>query len=81
MLFLSGQIAPLSLLPQPVQVISYALPFRWLIGFPIELVLGRLTAPQTLIGLGAQAGWLILSFAIMRTVWRAGVRVYTAVGA
>jgi ABC-2 type transport system permease protein len=81
MLFLSGQIAPLSLLPQPVQAISYVLPFRWLIGFPTELFLGRVTAAQALVGLGAQAGWLIVSFAIMRTVWRAGVRVYTAVGA
>ncbi len=81
MLFLSGQIAPLSLLPQPIQVLSYVLPFRWLIGFPIELVLGRLTVTQALVGLGAQAGWLILSFVIMRTVWRAGVHVYTAVGA
>ena len=81
MLFLSGQIAPLALLPHPIQLVSYVLPFRWLIGFPIDVFLGRLPPSQALLGLGAQAAWLFVSFAVMRTVWRAGVRVYTAVGA
>jgi len=81
MLFLSGQIAPLTLLPFPIQVISYILPFRWLINFPVELLLGRLTMFQTLIGLGAQLAWLVASVFLVRFVWRAGVRVYTAVGA
>ncbi len=81
MLFLSGQIAPLTLLPQPIQVVSYVFPFRWLISFPIEVFLGRLNLSQSLVGLAAQAVWLFLSFGIMRGMWRAGVRVYTAVGA
>ena len=81
MLFLSGQIAPLALLPQPLQLLSVVLPFRWLISFPIELLLGRLNPAQSATGLAAQVVWLFLSFLLMRTVWRAGVRVYTAVGA
>jgi ABC-2 type transport system permease protein len=81
MLFLSGQIAPLSLFPSPIQVVAAILPFRWVIGFPVELLLGRLTPTEALVGLGAQAGWLIISFVLVRIVWRAGVRVYSAVGA
>jgi len=80
-LFLSGQIAPLTILPHPVQILSLLLPFRWLINFPVELLLGRLTMTETLIGLGAQCGWLIVSIILLRIVWRAGVKVYTAVGA
>jgi ABC-2 type transport system permease protein len=80
-LFLSGQIAPLSLFPAPVQVIAAILPFRWMIGFPVELLLGRLSAEQVLTGLGAQAVWLAIGYALFRIVWRAGVRVYSAVGA
>jgi ABC-2 type transport system permease protein len=80
-LFLSGQIAPLSLFPAPVQVIAAILPFRWMIGFPVELLLGRLSAEQVLTGLGAQAVWLAVGYALFRIVWRAGVRVYSAVGA
>jgi ABC-2 type transport system permease protein len=80
-LFLSGQMAPLSLLPFPVRVVSAVLPFRWTIAFPVELFLGRLTPGQTLIGLGAQLVWLGLGLILLRALWRAGVRVYSAVGA
>jgi viologen exporter family transport system permease protein len=81
LLFLSGQIAPLTLLPTPMQTVAAILPFRWLISFPVELLLGRLTLLETCTGLGAQAAWLGVSILLMRAVWRAGVRTYSAVGA
>jgi ABC-2 type transport system permease protein len=81
LLFLSGQIAPLTLFPQWLQRVAGVLPFRWMLGFPVELVLGRLTPLQALEGLGAQIVWVIISLALIRIVWRAGVRVYSAVGA
>jgi ABC-2 type transport system permease protein len=81
MLFLAGQIAPLTLFPRWIQIVADILPFRWMLGFPVELVLGRLTPAQALEGLGAQAAWLILSLVLIRVIWRAGVRVYSAVGA
>lgn len=80
-LFFSGQFAPLELFPYPIRVLSAVLPFRWLIGFPVELVLGRLTPGEALTGLAAQAVWLGISLVLLRIVWRAGLRVYTAVGA
>jgi ABC-2 type transport system permease protein len=80
-LFLSGQIAPLSLLPFPVRVAAWILPFRWTIGFPVELLLGRLTLVQALTGMAVQAAWLALGLILLRVVWRAGLRVYSAVGA
>jgi ABC-2 type transport system permease protein len=80
-LFLSGQIAPLTLFPAPVQIIAAILPFRWMIGFPVELLLGRLSPAQVLTGVGAQVVWLAIGYALFRVVWRAGVRIYSAVGA
>jgi ABC-2 type transport system permease protein len=80
-LFLSGQLAPIALLPVPVRVAAFILPFRWTVGFPVELFLGRLTPEQALIGIAAQLVWLGLSFLLLRVVWRAGLRVYSAVGA
>jgi ABC-2 type transport system permease protein len=80
-LFLSGQIAPLSLFPGAIQVLANILPFRWMIGFPVELILGRLTPIQTLTGLAAQVFWLLVSLGMVRLVWRAGIRIYSAVGA
>jgi ABC-2 type transport system permease protein len=81
MLFLSGQIAPLTLLPQPVQIVADVLPFRWVIGFPVELLLGKLSPVDALIGLGAQAAWIVVGYVLLRIVWKAGTRVYSAVGA
>jgi len=80
-LFLSGQVAPLTLFPYPIQVVAAILPFRWMLGFPVELLLGRLTPIDALIGFGAQSAWLVISYVLMRVVWRAGTRVYSAVGA
>ncbi len=80
-LFLSGQMAPLSLFPRAIQIIAEVLPFNWMIGFPVELVLGRLTPIQALTGIGAQAVWVVISLFLLRIIWRAGVRVYSAVGA
>jgi ABC-2 type transport system permease protein len=81
MLFLSGQIAPLALLPTPIQVVAGILPFRWMLSFPVELLLGRLSPVETLMGMGAQIAWILISFVVLRIVWRAGVRIYSAVGA
>jgi len=80
-LFLSGQVAPLELFPFPIQVVAAILPFRWTIGFPVELLLGRLTPIEALTGFAVQVAWLALSLALLRIIWRAGVRLYSAVGA
>ncbi len=80
-LFLSGQIAPLALFPSSIQTVAAVLPFRWMIGFPVELLLGRVSLIGAMAGLGAQTAWLFISLALVRLVWRAGVRNYSAVGA
>ena len=81
MLFFSGQLAPLALYPAFIQSVAAIFPFRWMISFPLELLLGRLTITQALAGLATQAVWLLISYVLFRIVWRAGVRVYSAVGA
>jgi ABC-2 type transport system permease protein len=80
MLFLAGQIAPLSLFPGWIQTIANILPFRWMLGFPVQLFLGQLTPIQALEGLAAQVAWVIFSLVLLRLVWRAGVKAYSAVG-
>jgi ABC-type uncharacterized transport system permease subunit len=44
-------------------------------------MLGRLTPSQMWIGLLVQIVWAALALGLVRLVWRAGVRVYSAVGA
>lgn len=81
LLFFSGQMAPLSLLPEWLQTLAAILPFRWMLAFPTELLLGRLTPTEVLWGAVAQVMWLGLSGGILSAVWVRGVRRYSAVGA
>ena len=80
-LFLSGQVAPLTLLPGPIQAIASVLPFRWMVAFPVETALGRLSPTEILLGYAIQGGWIVAAMAVLRVAWRAGIRRYSAVGA
>jgi ABC-2 type transport system permease protein len=80
-LFLSGQVAPLSLFPGPVQALAAVLPFRWMVAFPVQLALGQLTPHEALSGYAAQGAWLALGLALLAWTWRRGLRRYAAVGA
>ena len=80
-LFFSGRLAPLSLLPGVLPAVAAVLPFRWTLAYPVELAMGRLSLQEALVGLGAQLIWIVLSYVLLRHIWRAGVRRYAAFGA
>src|SRR5918993_2546038 len=80
-LFLSGFAVPLDLLPAPVRVLAEWLPFYRMLGFPVELLLGRLSPNQALLGFAAQLGWLAIAVMLLNAMWARGVRQYSAVGA
>ena len=80
-LFLSGFAVPLDLLPGPVRVVAEWLPFYRMLGFPVELLLGRLTPGQVAIGFVAQVAWLAIAVSLLNAMWARGVRQYSAVGA
>lgn len=79
--FLSGLIAPLGLFPEPVRIVAAILPFRWMVAFPADVLLGRTSGLDLLIGLGMQVLWLAIAFFAMRWTWSRGARRYSAVGA
>ena len=80
-MFLTGKVAPLSLMPEWVQVTASVLPFRWMVAFPVELLLGRLSPSEASTGLAAQAVWLVLALGILQLGWQRASRRYAAVGA
>jgi ABC-2 type transport system permease protein len=79
--FLSGWIAPLALFPPAFQQVAGWLPFRSLIGFPVEVLLGRLSPAQTAVGFAVTAFWAAVFALLYRLLWRKGLRRYEAVGA
>lgn len=78
--FLSGRVAPIALLPVSLQWTADALPFRWMIAFPVELALGRLTPAQAATGFAAQTVWLGLSALGLYALWPRALRRFSAVG-
>lgn len=77
----SGYTVPLDLFPEAVAQALFFLPFRSLLGFPVDLLLGRLGAAQIGAGLLVQLGWAVGLYGLMRLLWARGVRRYSAVGA
>lgn len=77
---ISGRIAPLEMLPQWAQDIARALPFYWMFGFPLELIIGRVPLDQLWIGFGIQIAWVAVMTILLMVIWRAAVRQYSAVG-
>ena len=81
MIFLvGGQVAPLVLLPDWMQAAAVALPFRYMVSFPVEVLTGQLAGPQLVWGFALQAGWLLAAAALYAWLWRSGLRHYAAVG-
>jgi len=81
MVFFSGRLAPLSLLPEPMQQIADFLPFQWVIAFPISLILGRIPLEQAWSGFAMQLLWICIGGTVLALTWRAGLKRYSAVGA
>jgi ABC-2 type transport system permease protein len=78
---LSGRLVPQALLPTWAQQLAVWLPFRWSFGFPIEIIIGKLSIPQILQGMGIQVLWGGIATVAFMVLWHAGIKRYSAVGA
>jgi ABC-2 type transport system permease protein len=79
-LFLGGRFAPLSILPPLLRQLADALPFKWVIWFPTEILSGRLAVPVVARGLLWQGLWLAAVSLAFRWFWAVSLRRYAAVG-
>ncbi len=77
---LAGQVAPVALLPGWMRSLAIALPFRYMVGFPVEVLTGQLDRAGLTTGFAIQAGWLLLALSLYAVMWRRGQRHYAAVG-
>lgn len=80
-LFFGGRLAPLNILPMPLQWVAAFMPFKWITWFPCAALMGGLETRQIAAGLAYQAMWLAAMVILFRIMWRSGVRRYAAVGA
>ena len=77
---LAGQVAPTLLLPPLMRKAATVLPFRYMVGFPVEVLIGQLDGPELRMGFALQVGWLLVALVLFVTIWRTGLERYSAVG-
>jgi len=76
----SGYLIPLEVLPSWIRGATRVLPFRYMLGFPVEVLVGLETRAGALRELVVQWGYVGFFFASSLLVWRMGVRRFAAYG-
>ena len=76
----SGMIAPVAILPGFIQSLAQFLPFRYMVGFPVEILTANLTNQQILFGLTVQIIWLSIAALLSWVVYKKGLQRYSAIG-
>jgi len=77
---LSGYVMPLEIFPAWLRTAARFLPFRYMLAFPVETIIGMASRHQALLELAVQ--WLFVAGLALATrlSWRAGLRRYSAFG-
>src|SRR3989344_2610036 len=77
---LSGELAPLAFYPTWFRDLTSLLPYRYVLSFPIELILGKLSPTAIVTGFIVEASWLLGLAFLVNLLWRRGLRLYQAYG-
>jgi ABC-2 type transport system permease protein len=80
MLFLSGQIFPVSMLPGWAQTLSKFLPFYYTTALPAEIATGKVAGASAWGGLAVQVVWVGVAYLVYRAVWPSALRRYSGTG-
>lgn len=76
---LSGAVVPLALMPTALVGVTQAQPFRFMLSYPMEVLLGEVSGGVPA-GFAWQLGWLAVFVLVANAVWRLGMRSYSAAG-
>jgi len=79
--FFSGEAVPLDLFPQSLNLVNNLLPFKYLLYFPLSLLLGRVGSGQELLlNFSLAVFWTIAAYGLYRLVLKKGIKNYCAFG-
>jgi ABC-2 type transport system permease protein len=76
----SGYLIPLELFPPCVAPLARVLPFRYMLGFPVEMIVGLTPRPRALAELAVQWLYVAVLFVGAKAAWRMGMRRFSSVG-
>jgi ABC-2 type transport system permease protein len=78
--FISGQMLPLDLLPQPWSGLLKVLPFQYMAYFPAVVFLGKVKGAELGLLLLGELLWAVVFMVLARVLFRMGLRRYSAFG-
>jgi ABC-2 type transport system permease protein len=78
--FVSGQMFPLDLLPPFWAGLLKMLPFQYLAYFPATVFLGKVKGADLVLGLLGELFWALFFIVLARSLYRFGLRRYSAYG-
>jgi ABC-2 type transport system permease protein len=76
----SGSLVPLELFPPWLAAAARFLPFRYMLAFPVETIVGMTPRGTALAELAAQWAFVVGLALAARAAWRAGLRRFAAYG-
>ena len=76
----SGYLVPVELFPGALRLLVAWLPFRYQIGFPVEVMTGAYSLPEALGMLMRQWAFVLGLFLAATIIWRRGLRRFAAYG-
>ncbi|MDB4971871.1 MAG: hypothetical protein JWN48_212 [Myxococcaceae bacterium] len=76
----SGYVMPLELFPPSVRSVVDRLPFRQMLAFPVENMLGMITRHDSLRDLALQWSWVLFFLLATTVLWRFGMKRFGAFG-
>lgn len=77
---LGGGMVPLAMFPDWARVIVWKLPFAYMLSFPIQTVLGRVSLHEWFFGMVMMAAWSVFFTLVSKAIWRRGIVQYSGVG-
>lgn len=78
--FLSGSLFPIDILPSAIQKVVMLTPFPYMIFFPIQIYIGKISFAMFLQGSYISVIWAFVLWFLMKFIWNKGMRVYQAFG-
>ncbi len=76
----SGYLVPLELFPGWVGALARFLPFRYMLAFPVEMIIGMQSRGRAVLELGVQWAFVAFLLAAASGMWRLGLRRFAAFG-
>jgi len=78
--FFAGLYFPLDIFPKIIYQIFQILPTSYLIFFPLQIYLGRISSKEILVGFFLMVAWTLILIKVNKIVWRQGIAKYSSEG-